>query len=72
MIYKYQVEQVSPNHYMLPRTGNMKCQVDAFLSPALHATTDEGMWDQAVESASYDGVTGHSRARAPAFSCCQY
>lgn len=58
MSHKYRVEQVSPNHYVLPRVGGMQCHVDAFLSPNLYDASDEGLWQQAVDSASYLGVTG--------------
>jgi tRNA-splicing ligase RtcB len=58
MSHKYRVEQVSPNHYVLPAIGEMQCQVDAFLSPALYEASEEHMWTQAVQSASYLGVTG--------------
>lgn len=58
MSYKYQVEKVSENHYVLPAKGEMKCRVDAFLSESLYTQSDEGLWQQAVESASYDGARG--------------
>lgn len=58
MSHKYRVEQVTPNHYVLPRIEGMCCHVDAFLSQTLYEQTDEGLWQQAVDSASYDGVTG--------------
>ncbi len=58
MSYKYRVEQQSTGHYVLPKTGDMKCHIDAFLSESLWKQTDEGLWGQAVDSASYDGVTG--------------
>lgn len=58
MSHKYRVEQVSANHYVLPRVGEMQCHVDAFLSPTLYDASDEGLWQQAVDSASYLGVTG--------------
>lgn len=58
MSFKYSVEKTSDNHFVLPKIGDMKCQVDAFLSQALYEQTDEGLWQQAVDSASYDGVVG--------------
>jgi tRNA-splicing ligase RtcB len=58
MSFKYIVEAVSPNHFVLPKTGDMRCHVDAFLSQSLYEQTDEGLWQQAVDSASYDGVLG--------------
>ena len=58
MSVKYNVTQNSPNHYVLPKIGNMKVEVHAFLSETLYEQTDEGLWQQAVDSASYEGVTG--------------
>jgi len=58
MSHKYRVERVSDNHLVLPRQGDMKCHVDAFLSQPLYDMTKENVWQQAVDSASYDGVIG--------------
>jgi len=58
MSQKYSVDWISPNRCVLPRRGNMRCDVDAFLSEALHEQSDEGVWQQAIDSASYEGVTG--------------
>jgi tRNA-splicing ligase RtcB len=58
MSHKYRVEKVSDNHYILPAIKEMKCRVDAFLSPELYEQTDEALWQQAVDSASYDGAIG--------------
>lgn len=58
MSHKYRVEKNSAGHYVLPKIGDMKCHVDAFLSESLYEQTDEGLWQQAVDSASYEGVTG--------------
>lgn len=58
MSYKYAVVKHSDNHYVLPKTGDMKCEVHAFLSEGLYEQTDEGLWQQAVDSASYDGAIG--------------
>ena len=58
MSYKYNVDRVSPNHCVLPRTGTMRCDVHAFLSETLHEKSEENVWQQAVHSASYEGVTG--------------
>jgi tRNA-splicing ligase RtcB len=58
MSLKYVVEKHSENHYVLPRVGNMRVHVDAFLSESLYELSDEGLWQQAAESASYEGVTG--------------
>lgn len=58
MSHKYRVVQTSANHFVLPAIKDMKCQVDAFLSPELYAQTDEALWQQAVDSATYDGAIG--------------
>jgi len=62
MSYFQQIHQVGPNHFVLPRIKDMKCRVDVFLSPDLLAQTiangNEDLWQQAVNSASYEGVTG--------------
>lgn len=58
MSHKYRVEKISDNHFVLPRIGEMRSHVDAFLSQTLYDQTDEGLWQQAVDSASYDGVLG--------------
>lgn len=58
MSYKYQVEKHTNNHYVLPRMGGMKCDVHAFLNENLYNWSEEEMWSQAVNSASYPGVTG--------------
>lgn len=58
MSFRARVIADSPNRCTLPRMGNMKCDVVAFLSDALFAQTDEALWRQAVESASYEGVKG--------------
>lgn len=58
MSFKYRVEKHSQGHYVLPRFDPMKVEVHAFLSEALFEQTDEGLWKQAVDSASYDGVIG--------------
>jgi len=58
MSHKFRVEKITDNHYILPPIKGMKCRVDAFLSEALYDQTDEALWQQAVDSASYDGATG--------------
>ncbi len=55
---KYAVEKVSPNHYVLPRTGRMKVEAHAFLSEALFEASEEQVWQQIAAGASYEGVTG--------------
>jgi len=58
MGFREQVIQDGPNKYVLPRIKTMKCPVTAFLSPELFAQTDEPLWQQAFDSASYVGVIG--------------
>lgn len=58
MSYKYRAEKHTDNHWVLPRTGDMKCDVHAFLSQDLYDMTKEDVWQQAVMSASYDGAIG--------------
>ena len=58
MSYLQQIEQVSDAQYVLPRVGNMRVDVHAFLSPALFALTDEALWRQAAEAAAYPGIIG--------------
>jgi tRNA-splicing ligase RtcB len=56
--FKYQVEEVSRGHFVLPRAGAMRTEVHAFLSRALFEKTDEKLWSQAAASASYPGAVG--------------
>jgi len=56
--FKYSVERVSPDHYVLTRRGAMRCDVHAFLSGPLYQATDETLWRQAVQSASTPGAIG--------------
>ncbi len=58
MSFKAQVQQDGPNRFVLPRIKTMKVEARAFLSPDLFARTDDALWRQAFESASYEGVTG--------------
>lgn len=58
MSLKYHAAQDGPNRYRLAKTGEMNCDVVAFLSPALYDATDEGLWQDAAKSASYPGAKG--------------
>lgn len=58
MSFKYTATKVGENHYVLPKVAGMKTEVHAFLSDALYAASEEGMWNQIVDGASYEGVTG--------------
>lgn len=55
---KYAAQQVAPNHYVLPKIGSMKVEAHAFLSEDLYETTDESLWQQIVNGASYEGAIG--------------
>ncbi len=58
MSFKYAVEQVSSNHYVLPKVADMRCEVHAYLSEALYEASEEAVWSQAASMASYEGVIG--------------
>jgi hypothetical protein len=50
MSFRERVERVTDQHYVLPRSREMRVDVHAFLSPALLAQTDEALWRQAAEA----------------------
>ena len=58
MSYKYAVEKVGANHYVLPKVGKMKVEAHAFLSEELYASSEEEVWSQIANGASYEGVIG--------------
>ncbi len=58
MSIKVTVEKISANHYVLPKTGDMKVEAHAFLSEALFAASEEDVWKQITTGASYEGVIG--------------
>lgn len=58
MSLKYAVVQDGLNRYVLPKVGDMRCDVVGFLSPRLYAATEEEMWRDAMVSASYPGAIG--------------
>ncbi len=58
MSFLEQVEQQSSGHYVLPRVGHMVTDVNAFLSESLFAQTNEALWRQAAQAASYPGMLG--------------
>jgi tRNA-splicing ligase RtcB (3'-phosphate/5'-hydroxy nucleic acid ligase) len=58
MSLKYATTRVGENHYVLPKLAGMKVEAHAFLSDALFAATEEGVWSQIKAGASYEGVTG--------------
>jgi tRNA-splicing ligase RtcB len=55
---KYSVQKISDNHYVLPRTGKMKVDAHAFLSESLYRASEEQVWQQIANGASYEGVIG--------------
>lgn len=58
MSLKYHTLRVGPNHYVLPRTGDMRVDAHAFFSESLFEATEEAMWQQLAAAASYPGVIG--------------
>jgi tRNA-splicing ligase RtcB len=58
MSLKYAVTKVGENHYVLPKTGSMKVEAHAFLSEDLYNSSEESVWDQIRNGASYEGVIG--------------
>ena len=58
MSFSERVERLTDTHYVLPRVGEMRRDVHAFLSPALLAETDEQLWRQAAQAAAYPGIIG--------------
>lgn len=58
MSLKYAVTKVSDNHYVLPKVGSMRVEAHAFLSESLYAASEENVWQQIHNGASYDGVIG--------------
>ena len=58
MGYLQQVQRISDTHYVLPKVGAMRADVHAFLSEPLFAQTDEALWRQAANAASYPGIVG--------------
>ena len=58
MSLKHAVQKVSDNHYVLPRVGSMKVEAHAFLSEALYQASEEQVWQQIANGASYEGVIG--------------
>lgn len=58
MSFRQQIERQTDNHYVLPRVGAMRVDVHAFLSPTLLAQTDDALWQQAAQAATYPGLIG--------------
>lgn len=58
MSFKYIAQQVSPDHYVLPKVGTMRVDAHVFFSEALYEASEESFWGQLHDAASYEGVTG--------------
>jgi tRNA-splicing ligase RtcB (3'-phosphate/5'-hydroxy nucleic acid ligase) len=58
MSFKQAVVKQGANHYILPRTGTMKVEAHAFLSDELFQSSEENVWSQIANGASYEGVIG--------------
>ena len=58
MSFKYRVVEESAGHFVLPRGGEMRTEVHAFLSRPLFDRTDEKLWSQAAAAAAYPGAIG--------------
>lgn len=58
MSFKYAVDKVTDNHYVLPKVGNMRCEVHAFLNQKLYDMSEEECWKQAYDAACTAGATG--------------
>ena len=58
MSFLQTVQKISDTHYVMPKTGDMRVDVHAFLSEPLFAQTDEQLWRQAASAAAYPGMIG--------------
>jgi tRNA-splicing ligase RtcB len=58
MSLKYAAVRESEGHYVLPKVAGMKTEAHAYLSDDLYAASEENMWDQLRNAASYEGVIG--------------
>src|SRR5574342_266301 len=58
MSFKYIAQKIEDGHYVLPRVGGMKVEAHAFLSDALYEKSEEELWQQLANGASYEGVIG--------------
>lgn len=58
MSFKYRVERHGPNHYVLPKVGDMAVDAHAFFSEDLYERSEESLWAQLANAASYEGVIG--------------
>ncbi len=58
MSFKAHVVRHTDNHYVLPKTHAMKVDAHAFFSEELFDKSEESMWRQIAQAASYEGVIG--------------
>lgn len=58
MSFKGIAQKLSDNHYVLPKVANMKVEAHAFLSEHLYQLSEESLWRQISDAASYEGVVG--------------
>ncbi len=58
MSLKYAAQKVGESHWVLPKTGDMRVEAHAWLSDALYEASDEALWQQIANGASYPGVVG--------------
>ncbi len=58
MSFKAFVVKHGDNHWVLPKTHAMKVEAHAFFSEELFRLSEEGMWRQLAQAASYEGVIG--------------
>ena len=47
MSFLQQVQKISDAHYVLPKIGDMRTDVHAYLSDTLFEQTNEALWSQA-------------------------
>ncbi len=58
MSFKAHAAKHGENHWVLPKTHGMKVDAHAFFSEELFRLSEEGMWRQLAQAASYEGVIG--------------
>src|SRR5262249_2280979 len=58
MSLKYTAQKIGESHYVLPRVSGMKVEAHAYLSESLYEASEETLWQQIANAASYEGVIG--------------
>lgn len=56
MSFKYAAQRISDGHYVLPKVADMRVEAHAFLSDRLYQSSEETVWDQLRNAATYEGV----------------